>query len=865
MRLAQAICPTLLVAGLTLSACGPEPLSVKHPPQADTAVPSPPEVESIPAPPGPMPSAARRLTQARYQATVQAVVGVDYTGALPLDYDLHGYVTVGAAGITTSPYDLEMYEAAAWTIAQAAVPDASTRDAIMGCPVLLPPAEADTSLDEGCVDTFLIGLLEQAFRRPPTTDELGQLHQLYVDVADTSTATLATQATLAATLLSPHFLYIVEVGASDPDIADERILTEWEVATRLSYFLTDGPPDAELRASVGTLHDPAVRTEHATRLLATERGHAALTRYFSETLDLDRLDTVDKDASLYPEDSPALRAAMVAELEALWTEIALVDDADLRLLLTSESATVTPQLAALYGIDGIDDTAEVTLPDDQARGGILGRAGFAALNSTAVRTSPTFRGKFVRMRLLCEDVPPPPEDVVASLDGSTVDGTLRDQLEVHMTDSACLPCHQMMDPLGFGMEHLDALGRWRAVDNGFPVDATGDLDGVPFSDARGLGAAVAGDPRFSACMARQLHRHAVGGLEGPRQEEAVAALAMALTQGGHRLSALVAAIVASDDFLRVAAPNDEEECDTEGSTRPCDSACTDGIETCLGGTWQGCTGTAAPHETCDGRDQDCDGVIDHVVQSCTTGVATCTDGTYSTCVGPDRVAVETCDGIDNDGDGVVDSDHGVAGSMAFDIVTVSLTDVTAAHEGCDPLATDTTTGPCGAAANRICAATGCGLTTGYGPIAADPVDDRASFACFDATQVEPVSTTFTELALQHAWCSIDGPVSPDCNASINRHCNSLGWTTGFGALEHGTEEVLIACTPTASVYRVPYEELTALHPSCSWPDQTFNTACRGAMHDWCRAEGYATGHGPLENWEGEAWIACVPAVTEESP
>ncbi len=864
-RLTVSAAPVLAAAWL-LAGCGLDNLQVKSPSTvgADTAE-SFDDADEAPAPPGPMPSAARRLTDLRYRASVKALLGVDYTGDLPLDYDLHGYVTVGAAGITVSPYDLETYEAAAWTIAQSAVSNADDRDALMGCAVLPPPTEDDPTLDEGCINTFVVDLLERGWRRPPTEAEVQTLHDLFVSVADLSTPTLGAQATVAATLLSPHFLYIVEVGKTDPTLPDERVLTEWELAQRLSYFLTDAPPDAELRAAIGTLREPGVLADHATRLLQTDQGHEALTHFFAETLELGRLETSDKDATLFPEDSPALRAAMVDELEALWQKFALEEDTDLRLILTSEAAKVTPELAALYGLEDITTETWVTLPADQARGGLLGRAGFAALNATATRTSPTFRGKFVRMRLLCEDVPPPPEGVVASLEGSTVPGTLRDQLEVHMNDPACLPCHQMMDPLGFGMEHLDALGRWRDTDNGFPIDASGDLDGVTFSDARGLGTALAGDDRFGACLARQLHRHAMGGLEGERQEELVGELAGALAEGGHKLSSLVVALVESESFQRVAAPNDDTECEETGATRACDSTCGAGVETCLGGVWQGCTGESAPHESCDGIDVDCDGTADSVVLSCDGGVATCNDGELSECAGPDHPAIETCDGIDNDGDGTIDTDHGVPGAMAIDIVTVSLDDVTAAHGGCDPLDADTTTGPCGAAANRICGSVGCGLLTGYGPVAVDTVDDRASFVCFDADHAPQVWTTFSELQGHHAWCSVADPISPDCNASINRLCNARGLQTGFGSLEHGSEELVIACTPTATVHRVPYTDLTAIDGGCAWPDDKFNTACRLAMHEWCRGQGYATGHGPLENWEGDAWVACIPAATEVSP
>ncbi len=815
--------------------------------------------DATPAPWGPLPAAARRLTDARWRAAVEDLTGVAYTGALPLDYDLHGYVTVGAAGVTVSPYDLELYESAVWSVVAERLPDRSARDAWFGCAVVSGPIDGG-AVDEVCVRGHTVSLLSEAWRRPPLVDEVDAMVELFITLSDEVGPTIAAQGLLAAALLSPHFTYIVEVGVTDPEHPDERLLTSWELAARLSFFLTDAPPDALLRADAdtGALLDAGVLAEHARRLQATDRGRAALTRFFSETLDLARLASVDKDAALFPEDSPELRVAMVAELEALWQRIAIEEDADLRLLLTSESAWVDPSLAAVYGIPDVSAPSWVTLPPDQARGGLLGRAGLLALNATAVRTSPTFRGKFIRMRLLCEDIPPPPEGVIPSLEGLDDAGTLRDHLEQHMADPACAPCHVLMDPLGFGLENLDALGRWRSDDNGLPVNSSGNLDGVPFSDARGLGAALAEDPRYSQCLARQLQRHALGGLEGERQEADVEALADALVGGGHRLSALVAALVDSDGFRRFGSPTEETACARDGATRPCETACGEGVETCVGEIWQGCTAISAPFEACDGVDADCDGLVDGLMGSCEDGAGpgfqTCFAGSWDACAGP--YTVETCDGIDNDGDGIVDGDV-VESVLSVDVRTAAISDIVVSHGDCDPTG-DITTGPCGAAHHRLCAAAGCSLETGFGPVAIDESEGTASYVCLGDDAVELVWSTFAELASYHGGCSISDPMSPNCNASISRLCSAKGLGTGFGPLEHGADIVLVGCTPTASVFQVSYADLTALDAGCAWPSDVFNGACRGAMHHWCEAQGFATGHGPLENWNGDAWIACIP-------
>jgi hypothetical protein len=314
--------------------------------------------------------------------------------------------------------------------------------------------------------------------------------------------------------------------------------------------LTDSTPDDELldAADRGEIATPEVLLQHTRRLLESTSARSALSRFYDEWLDLERLDHLAKNSDVFPEFRPELAHSMRRELELIFEELAFDPARDFMDLFKSNSTHVDAGLATLYGLPSPPSSGflKVPLPASSHRSGLLTTAGFLAMNARATMTSPTLRGVFIRTELMCESVPPPPPDVSGELPPSPAGvETQRQRLERHRTDPGCAGCHQLMDPMGLALENFDAVGAYRATDFGLPLDVSGDLDGAPFDGPLELAALIHDDPRVAACVARRFGEHALGReLSG----SVAGALYDRFAESGHRFTSLVEAVVTSEAF-----------------------------------------------------------------------------------------------------------------------------------------------------------------------------------------------------------------------------------------------------------------------------------------------------------------------------
>lgn len=512
-----------------------------------------PPAEAPPDPPAvPAQAGAPRLSVAQYRNAVRDIFGqgIAVPPALEPDTSLSGFVSIGAAQSAISPRGVEQYEDAAFKIAGQALSTAARRAALVPCAPKGPS-------DDACARAFVAKLGRKVWRRPLSDEEIGAIAAVTTGAGATLGDFYEGAAFgVAALLQAPSFLYRPVVGEKDPSGAGPRRLTSHEMASRLSFFLWNSTPDDALldAADRDDLADPAAVAAQVDRMLADPRAREGLRNFVTENLRLDQLDALSKDPTVFTNYSPDLGPAAREETLLDFEHLAFDQDGDYRGIFTTRRTFVNPRLAALYHVAAPDPEgfAEVQLPEDVPRRGLLGQVSFLALYAHPTSSSATLRGKLVRTVLLCGDIPPPPADVNTALPEPSPDAaTLRDRVKIHLTDPFCAGCHLRMDPIGLGMENFDGIGRYREKDNGAAIDASGDLDGAPFAGALELSDRVKDHPDLGWCLTRRMYEYAVSSTPSTAEEEVVTALAAGFAASGYKVKSLMAAIATSPGFRLV--------------------------------------------------------------------------------------------------------------------------------------------------------------------------------------------------------------------------------------------------------------------------------------------------------------------------
>jgi hypothetical protein len=492
----------------------------------------------------------RRLTRSEYASSVQALVGVAVSvDALPADE------RVGAFPSNLAPVatlDVEDYADAAATIAASAVANLSALTG--GC-------DRATLGDSACADRFIASFGARAHRRPLDATETSAYKTLFTAQSNGDFAN-GIRVVLEAMLSSPYFLYHLESRVAGTSSADPAPLDAYTRAARLSYLLWGSTPDQALvdAAKAGSLDQPAGVRVEAQRMLADPRARDAVAAFHVAWLGIDQVDDITKDPTLFPQFTPMMAAAMKDETARFATYVVFDGDRKVDTLLTAPFSFPPAPLLDLYGVRvaPTNPSLPVTL-DATQRAGLLTQAGFLATHSHENQSSPVQRGKAIREFLLCDPPPPPPPNVNAVAPDPMPGLSTRERFAQHDKDPACAACHNLIDGIGLGFEHYDAIGRWRTDDGGRPVDATGrvlgtqDADGA-FDGAVDLARRLAGSEQVRNCITEKWFEFALGRAPAEADACSVRAAKQAMDAAGGDLRELVLALVTSDSFILARQP-----------------------------------------------------------------------------------------------------------------------------------------------------------------------------------------------------------------------------------------------------------------------------------------------------------------------
>jgi hypothetical protein len=500
----------------------------------------------------------RRLSEAQYRQSVADIFGEDIkvVGRFEPEARRDGLLAVGDSQIGVSPAGFEQYYAMARDIS-AQIVDPTHRDRLLPC----APHAVDTR-DDGCAQAVFQKFALPLFRRPPSEARMKELVSIAGRAAEAHKDFYAgLQFALVGMLASPDFIFRVDVTEPVPGEPGKLRLDGYSQAMRISYLLVNSSPDAELLAAAarGDLATRRGRAKQIDRLLASPKAEAGIRAFFSDFLGFDEFEHLEKDGAVYPAFNQ--KVARDAKEQTLRTvvDLLLTRHEDYRDLFTTHDTFMTRRLGMIYGVpvESRSGWEPFHFAEGDPRAGLLAQISFTALHSHPGRSSPTIRGKAIRELLLCQIVPPPPNNVNFAVVQDTSNPnfkTARERLTAHRTEATCAGCHRIVDPPGLALESFDGAGQFRTEENGATIDAGGELNGRKFNDAIGLGQALHDDPASVSCLVNSLYRYAAGRTVGVGGKDWIGWLNQGFADDGYRIPDLMRRIAMSEAFYAIPAP-----------------------------------------------------------------------------------------------------------------------------------------------------------------------------------------------------------------------------------------------------------------------------------------------------------------------
>ena len=491
----------------------------------------------------------RRLTRIQYTNTIADLLGVqtDAADAFPLDERVGAFESNAVVPVTDLV--VEQYMDAAEDLAVEALDTFGTT--LLGC----DPAAMG---EDACAEQFITDMGRRVHRRPLTADEVAMYVGLFEHGRDEVDFDNGIRLALQTMLQSPYFLYHVEIGDNAGDIV---ALDDYELASRLSYYLWASMPDDELLdlAEAGMLSDPDVLAAQAERLLADPKSEEVIASFHLQWLAIDDMSAVEKDTELFPQYSEALEVAMQQDAATFASHVIRENGAKLETLLTaSYTLSTDPDLLALYDVTVPPGhvAGDPILLDATQRAGLITQPALMAHAAHVEQSSPVHRGVVIRQNFLCQTLPPPPPDVDDTPPEPDPNATTRERFAEHTSNPECAGCHSMIDGIGFGFEHYDAIGAYRTHEGLLPVDASGEMIGTEdingtFDGAIELANMLASANEVKHCVARQWFNYALGRLPAPQDSCSTDLMYQAFEESEFDIRVLMMSVVTSDSFRHI--------------------------------------------------------------------------------------------------------------------------------------------------------------------------------------------------------------------------------------------------------------------------------------------------------------------------